>query len=83
MKWPLFARRWWFWLLACPLALPCLLGSALLSMALQADPAVAMPSELNAADVERALRLLRAHDPRQAWPGRVQVLNMSARELEL
>ena len=83
MKWPLFARRWWFWLLALPLALPFVLVSALLSMALQADPAVAVQPELNAADVERALRLLRAHDPRQAWPDRVQVLNMSARELEL
>ena len=83
MKWPQFARRWWFWLLALPFALAAALASALLSAALQVDPAVALQPELAAADVERALRLLRAHDPRRAWPGRVQVLSMNARELEL
>ena len=79
MKWPEFARRWWLWLLALPLALV----SVLLSVALQAEPSVAVLPELSADDVQRALRLLRAHDPRHAWPGRVQVLSLSAHELEL
>ncbi len=79
MKLPVLFRRAWFWLLA----LPALVLGVLLSVALQGDPTVAAQPELSAVDVQRALQLLKAHDPRRALPGRVQVLSMSARELEL
>ena len=72
-------RSPWLWLLALPAA--CAVG--LLSLMLQAEPAVASQPELAAPDVQRALQLMSAHDPRRSMPGQVQVLSMSARELEL
>lgn len=72
-------RSPWLWLLALPAA--CAAG--LLSLVLQAEPAVASQPELAAPDVQRALQLMSAHDPRRSMPGQVQVLSMSARELEL
>ncbi len=79
MQAPAYLRRLWFWCLA----LPALLVAGLLSVLLQGNPAVAAQPELSEADITRALQLLRAHDPRRALPGRVQVLSMTARELEL
>ncbi len=79
MKLPSFVRRAWFWLLALPTGL----ALGLLCLLLQGEPAVSSQPELAAQDVQRALQLLSAHDPRRALPGRVQVLSMSARELEL
>jgi hypothetical protein len=79
MKLPALVRRPWLWLLALPVA-----GAmGLLSLALQGEPAVASQPELAVEDVQRARQLLSAHDPRRAVPGRVQVISMSARELEL
>ena len=79
MKLPRLVRSVWFWLLALPAAV----AWAFLSLVLQGEPAVASQPELAAQDVQRALQLLSAHDPRRATPGRVQVLSMSAREVEL
>ena len=79
MKLPPFTRRAWFWMSALPLAVLVVV----LSLLLQGEPTVAAQHELSGADVQRAMQLLRAHDPRRAPPGRVQVVSVSARELEL
>ncbi len=79
MKLSPYLRSLWIWLLALPLAVLL----SLLSVMLQAAPVVASQPELAAQDMQRALQLLKAHDPRRATPGQVQVLNMSAHELEL
>ncbi len=76
---PGFARRLWFW----SLLLPAAGVVALLSVLLQGQPTVASQPALDPADVQRALQLLKAHDPRRVQPGQMQAVSLSARELEL
>ncbi len=83
MRTPRPARRPWFWLLLLPVGAVTVLVLALLFTVLQREPAVASQAALSAADVQRALQLLKAHDPRRAMPGRVQTVSLSAHEVDL
>lgn len=65
------------------LLLPALGVVAVLSAALQREPAVVNATELAPDDVARAVSLLRTHDPRHAVPGRVSAAVLQARELEV
>lgn len=55
----------------------------LLPLVLQHEPRVMRSDALAIADVERALRLVRAHDPRRALPGIARTLQLSRHEAEL
>ncbi len=79
-------RRAVAWLLGVPLLLLALVLAAALAALLMlpaAAPTVTRSGTLAVEDVERALRLARVHDPRNAIPGVVRVLRLSAREAEL
>lgn len=68
------------------LGLPLLLVAALLTagaLALQPAPLVAQRSDVATADVQRALDILRAHDPRRARSGALQVVVATERDLDL
>lgn len=66
------------------LAVALLIGAASLALlVLQAEPSVVSPAVVEPRDVERALRLARAHDPRRALPGIVRTLRLSQHEAEL
>ncbi len=72
--------------LALLLALPAaalLLVLALAALALQAAPAVHKPTAINIADVERALQLLRRHDPRYQRAGVVRVVALQQADIQL
>ncbi len=72
----------WTLLLGLPLLLLCLaLGAALL--AVQTEPLVARRSDVASTDVARALDIVRAHDPRRARPGALQVVVATERDLDL
>jgi hypothetical protein len=58
-----------------------LLGAAVL--ALQPVPLVATRSDIAGADIERVLRILRTHDPRQARSGRINAVAMTEQDLDL
>ncbi len=71
------------WLIGLLLALP-LLAAAVLLLCVPADqPLVQREPVIELADVERALRLARQHDPRHALPGVVRTLRLSQHEAEL
>lgn len=53
------------------------------ALALQHEPAVAERSPPDADDVGRALRLLRAHNPKRALAGAVSVVDVGQRDLEV
>lgn len=55
----------------------------LAALALQDAPLVARSDELAPEDVERALRLAHAHDPRRALPGIVRTLRLTPHEAEV
>lgn len=69
-------------LLAAAVALPAL---ALLAgaLAVQRAPLVAQRSDVAAADIERALQLVRSHDPRRALPGVARTVVATQRDLDL
>lgn len=71
------------WALAAMLLLVAvaLVGAALLVPS--ASPRVAQAPRLEVTDVERALRLARQHDPRQALPGVVRALRLTQHEAEV
>jgi hypothetical protein len=75
--------RWLWLLLALGVLLPLALVLALLSTALQREPAVIGQAELAADVVARAVSLLRTHDPRKARPGVVSAAVVQQRELEV
>ena len=61
-----------------------LAGAALvLASTLQPEPAVARRSDVEPHDLQRAIGLLRAHDPRHARPGRLRTAVLGERELEM
>lgn len=70
-------------LLAVPTALALALLAIGAAFALQATPLATSADAIAPADVERALRLAQAHDPRRAIPGIVRTLRLSGHELEL
>jgi hypothetical protein len=70
-------------LVALPALLLLLLALALLSTAMQRQPAVLAETELAPADVARAVSLLRTHDPRRATPGLVSAAQVQERDLEV
>ncbi|HSM22388.1 MAG TPA: hypothetical protein VK876_09295, partial [Rubrivivax sp.] len=51
--------------------------------ALQHDPAVPRPANIEPQDLARAATLLRAHDPRRVPPGRLSTMVLSGRDLEV
>ncbi len=63
--------------------LPVLAALALMSTALQREPAVLGTVEISPDDVARAVSLLRTHDPRRAVPGAVSTALVRQRELEV
>jgi hypothetical protein len=70
--------------LVCLLLLCVLLCALLLAAALQGQAAVSSSStDVSSRDVERAVQLVRLHDPRQAPPGQVRVVQLSAHDLEV
>ncbi|MFT3818549.1 MAG: hypothetical protein QM750_13075 [Rubrivivax sp.] len=70
-------------LLALPLLAAALLAAVLLLRVPAAEPLVRQEPVIEVADVERALRLARQHDPRHALPGVVRTLRLSQHEAEL
>ena len=70
-----FLAALWFVSLALP--------AAALMLALQREPAVPRHAEVGPDDLERAIGLLRAHDPRRARPGRLRSVTLSERDLEV
>ncbi|HYN60617.1 MAG TPA: hypothetical protein VET87_13850 [Rubrivivax sp.] len=70
------------WLLGAVLAL---LLTALLALALAVEGAPRVPhrDEVSAADVDRAVALLRYHDPRRAPLGQLRSLSLSERDIDL
>ncbi len=70
-------------LAALALLLPLLAALALLSTALQREPAVVGAAELAPDDVARAVSLARTHDPRRARPGVVSTALVQEREFEV
>jgi len=74
---PLF-RRLLLWL-----GLPLLMLCLLMGTALQSQPSVGADTQVSATDVDRAIRLLRVHDPRQSPPGQQRTLTLSQHELEV
>lgn len=72
-------------LLAGALALLVAMAAALVALtaALQGEPTVALYQAPAVGDVARALRLLRAHDPRHARPGALSAAQVDERDLEL
>jgi uncharacterized protein YfiM (DUF2279 family) len=66
-------------------ALLALLLLALLALALAVEdrPRVPQRDEVSPADVDRAVALVRQHDPRASPPGRARVLSLTERDLDL
>ncbi|MEO7152578.1 MAG: hypothetical protein ABIX46_12835 [Burkholderiaceae bacterium] len=62
-----------------------LIAGALLvvALALESQPRVAARDAVSPADVERAVALARAHDPRAAAPGQAQSVVLAERDLDL
>ncbi len=61
-------------------------GALLLSavlLALQRTPSVAQRPAVSSADIDRALALLRSHDPRRGPPGRAKTLAITQHDIEL
>lgn len=56
---------------------------AVLAAALQSAPAVALSTEPDFNDVQRALNLVRMHDPRKAQPGEARMIQIGERDIEL
>ena len=54
-----------------------------LAAATDGAPRLSLRDDVSPADVDRAVALARAHDPRQAAPGQVQRLPLSERDLDL
>ena len=64
--------------------LAALVATALvLTLALQRQPAVSRHAEVGPDDLQRAIGLLRAHDPRRARPGRLRSVTLGERDLEV
>ncbi|MCA0241899.1 MAG: YfiM family protein [Proteobacteria bacterium] len=75
------------WLIGALLVVPLLAATLLAVLVLlrvpAAEPLVQREPVIEVADVERALRLARQHDPRHALPGVVRTLRLSQHEAEL
>jgi hypothetical protein len=71
--------------LAITLPLAAVVPAALLALtlAVQTAPLVSESPEVSATDVERALQMLRSHDPRRDRPGVPRTVVMTQRDLEL
>jgi hypothetical protein len=72
------------WRVAIVLAVA--IGTALAAMAalvLQRTPRVPQPTAVSAGDIERAVQLLRRHDPRRHPPGTAHRAVLSAQDIEL
>jgi len=70
------------WMLAGLLA-ALATATLVLALALERGPAVARHAEIGPDDLQRALGLLRAHDPRRARPGRLRSVSLGERDLEV
>jgi hypothetical protein len=73
------ASRWLFGTLLT-LLLAALLA---LALALEGAPRVAHRADVSAADVDRAVALLRQHDPRRTPPGQRRALSLTERDVDL
>jgi hypothetical protein len=60
-----------------------LLAMAALALALEDAPRVPQPVAVSAVDIERALHVMRRHDPRRQRPGEFRVLALEQRDLQL
>jgi hypothetical protein len=71
--------------LAITLPLAAVMAATLLALALAAQtaPLVGESAEVSASDVERALQILRNHDPRRDRPGVPRTVVITQRDLEL
>jgi hypothetical protein len=70
------------WLLGAMLAL--LLAALLaLALAVEGTPRVALRDDVSPADVDRAVAMVRLHDPRQAPPGQLRWAQLSERDVDL
>ncbi len=70
------------WLLALVLAALVVL-LLIAGLALEGSPRVERRSDISAADIERAVTLLRQHDPRRTLPGQVRRVTLEQRDLDL
>ena len=70
------------WLLALVLAALVVL-LLIVGLALEGSPRVERRSDISAADIERAVTLLRQHDPRRTLPGQVRRVTLEQRDLDL
>jgi hypothetical protein len=70
----------WLWRGALALALGAVL---LLLLAVQGTPQVPPRADVTPADVDRAMNMLRAYDPRRAPPGRLHRLPLRERDVDL
>lgn len=75
-------RTVWRWALGLA-TLPAAAALVLAALALQAAPAVPARADVSPDDVERALAIARAHDPRRLPPGRLRVVQIGARDADL
>jgi hypothetical protein len=69
--------------LALLLATPLVCVLLLLAAALQGDAAVSTATDVSSRDVERAVRLVRQHDPRYTAPGQLRSVAVSAHDVEV
>ncbi|MBU6365096.1 MAG: hypothetical protein KJT01_02685 [Gemmatimonadetes bacterium] len=70
-------------LVAVLMALVAVLALGAVLLVLEAEPAVAADLAVDVQDVERALALLRANDPRQAPTGEARVMTVTQRDADL
>lgn len=70
-------------LVAVLMALVAVLALGAVLLVLEAEPAVAADLAVDVQDVERALALLRANDPRQAPTGEARVVTVTQRDADL
>jgi hypothetical protein len=75
-------RKALLWLSAAAVALLAAAGLAL-ALALQRSPSVPQRDEVSTADIDRAVALLRQHDPRRLPYGQLRVLALSERDADL
>lgn len=71
------------WLIGLPITVLAVVLGVVAWRVPEASPMVAHSDGIAAEDVERALQLARAHDPRRAIPGVVRTLRLSQHEAEL
>jgi hypothetical protein len=75
--------RWLGWGMLGTAVASLVTGAAVVALALQGAPLVAGRTDLAVADVERALAVLRANDPRVAPAGTPRVVEVTPRDLDL